>query len=499
MSEWHNFLRGLMIALEPLNLFYCFVGCVGGTLVGVLPGIGPTAAVALLLPTTYHLNPISAIIMLSGIAYGAMYGGSTTSILVNVPGEAASVVTCLDGYQMARNGRSGAALGISGLGSFIAGTLSIAGVMLFAPTLAKAAVVFGSHEYFSLMFMSMMLVAYLVRGSMLKALIMVGLGLIVGTVGTDKINGRDRFTFGLFVLNDGVGIIPIVVGLFGVAEVLKNLQSSLRVEIYENKIRGIWPTLKDWKDSSLPILRGTLLGFVLGIFPGMSPIIPTFLSYGIEKRISKHPERFGTGVIEAVAGPESCNNAAATSAFIPLLSLGIPSNAFNAVLLGALMIYGLQPGPLLIKSDPNFFWGVVSSMYVGNIMLVVLNLPLIPLWVKLLRVPYSLLSVLILIFCFLGAFSINGSIEDAIIMFVFGVFGYVLNEFEFEASPFVLAFVLGPLVEMAFRQSMIASGGDFTEFFTRPISAFFIMIAFGVLASAIMQKRTLVRSIERNE
>lgn len=496
MGSLDNFLMGLMVALQPQNLFYCFIGCLAGTIVGVLPGIGPTAAVALLLPTTFSLDPISAIIMLSGIAYGSAYGGSTTSILVNVPGEACSVVTCLDGYQMARKGRAGPALGISALGSFIAGTVSVIGVMFLAPTLARAALAFGSPEYFSLMFMSMMIVTYLVRGSMAKALLMVGLGLILGTVGMDPISGRDRFVYEWLVLKDGIGVISVAIGMFGVTEILETIGSSVEKEVFDKKIKGYWPNLQDWKDSWLPIGRGTVLGFFLGIFPGLSPLIATFLSYGIEKRFSKRPEQFGTGVIEGVAAPEACNNAAATAGYVPLFSLGIPSNPLNAVLLGALMIYGLQPGPLLIKSNPTFFWGIVASMYIGNIMLVVLNLPLIPLWVMVLRIPYTLLSALILIFCFLGSYSINNDIDNVMITFAFGIFGYFLKRYGFERPPLILAFVLGPLIEKAFRQSMIFSDGSFTIFFTRPISAFFILIAFGVLITACIKKRSFADKIE---
>jgi putative tricarboxylic transport membrane protein len=499
MGSWETFLGGLMIALQPQNLFYCFIGVLAGTLVGVLPGIGPTAAVALLLPTTFHLNPISAVIMLGGINYGAAYGGSTTSILVNVPGEASSVVTCLDGYQMARKGRAGPALGIAAFGSFIAGTLSIVGVMFLAPTLARAGVAFGPPEYFSLMFMSLMIVTYLVRGSMVRALMMVGLGLVLGTLGMDPLTGKERFSYGVPVLRDGIGVIPIVIGMFGVAEILKSIGDSIKPEVFQKRIKGYFPNRQDWKDSGGPIARGTLLGFLLGIFPGMSPMIPTFLSYGIEKRLSRHPERFGTGVIEGVAAPESCNNSASTAGFVPLFSLGIPSNAFNAVLLGALMIYGLQPGPLLIKSNPDFFWGVLSSMYVGNVMLLILNLPLIPLWVWVLRIPYTLLSILILVFCFLGAYSINNSTAEVIMTFAFGILGFLIRKFGFEAPPLIMAFVLGPLVETAFRQSLIMSGGSFTIFMTQPISAFFILAALGVIITAFIKKKPFAKGIESED
>jgi putative tricarboxylic transport membrane protein len=499
VAGFENFLTGLLVALKPINLLYCFVGCLAGTLVGVLPGIGPTAAVALLLPATFHMDPLSAIIMLSGIAYGSAYGGSTTSILVNVPGEACSVVTCLDGYQMAKKGRAGPALGIAAYGSFIAGTLSIAGVMFLAPTLATAALAFGSPEYFSLMLMSMMVVTYLVKGSIPKALMMVALGLLLGTVGMDPISGRDRFVFELPELKDGIGVIPIAIGMFGVTEILETLGASVHREVFSPRVRGYWPDREDWKICAAPLARGTLLGFLLGIFPGLSPMISTFLSYGIEQRLSKHPEMFGTGVIEAVAAPEACNNAAATAGYVPLFSLGIPSNAFNAVLLGALMIHGLQPGPMLIKTNATFFWGVLASMYLGNVMLLVLNLPLIPLWVKILKIPYTLLAVMILVFCFLGAYSLNNNVFDVIMAFGFGIFGYLLKRFGFERPPLILAFVLGPLVETAFRQSLISSSGSFTIFVTRPISAVFLLIAAGVLASALFRKRRFVEKLGEEE
>jgi putative tricarboxylic transport membrane protein len=496
MDAWGSFLNGLTIALQPHNVFYCFIGTVLGTLVGILPGIGPTAAVGLLLPATYHFDPISAIIMLSGIAYGSAYGGSTTSILVNIPGEASSAVTCLDGYQMARKGRAGPALAIAAWGSFIAGTLGIAGVMVLAPVLTRAALIFGPPEYFCLMVMCMMIVVYLVKGSMIKGLIMVGIGFLLCTIGLDVMNGRERFVYGVSVLRDGIGLIPVVIGMFGVTEVLETIGSPVEREVLKTKIKGYWPSRKDWKDSAGPIARGTLIGFLMGIFPGITPTVPAFLSYGVEKRLSRHPELFGTGVIEGVAAPESSNNAAAASSLVPLLSLGIPSSPFNAVLLGALMIYGLPVGPLLIKSNPDFFWGVLASMYLGNVMLLVLNLPLIPLWVQVLRVPYTLLSIMILLFCFLGVYSINSSITEVYIMFLMGIFGCLVRQFGFEAVPLILAFVLGPLLEGAFRQSMVFSDGSLMIFITRPFSAFFILVALGILVTALVKKRTFVEKLE---
>jgi putative tricarboxylic transport membrane protein len=434
--------------------------------------------------------------MLAGINYGAAYGGSTTSILVNVPGEASSVITCLDGYQMARKGRAGPALGMAAFGSFIAGTLSVIGVMLLAPTLARAGVAFGPPEYFSLMLTSLMIVTYLVKGSMVRALIMVGLGLILGTLGNDPLTGKERFSYGVLVLRDGIGLIPLVIGMFGVAEILESVGASIKPEVFQKRVKGYFPTLQDWKDSGGPIARGSLIGFFLGIFPGMTPMIPTLLSYGVEKRLSRYPERFGTGVIEGVAAPEACNNAASTAGFVPLLSLGIPSNAFNAVLLGALMIYGLQPGPLLIKSNPDFFWGVLASMYVGNVMLIILNLPLIPFWVWVLRIPYTLLSILIFVFCFLGSYSINNSAADVVMTVLFGVIGFLLKRYGFELPPLILAFVLGPLVEAKFRQSLIMSGGSFSIFVTQPISAFFILAALAVIITAFIKKKPFAEKIE---
>ena len=494
MSMFDLFLGGLAVAVQPINLFYCFLGTVVGTLIGVLPGIGTTATLALLLPVTYHLNPTTAIIMLCGINYGSMFGGSTTSILVNIPGEASSVVTTFDGYQMARKGRAGAALGISALGSFLAGTASVALLMFVAPTLARAALKFGSPEYFSLMLMAMLMVTFLVKGSMLKALIMVGMGLLLGTVGMDIITGADRFTYGWPVLRNGLDIFPVVLGLYSVAQVLQTIGTSVKMQISNEKLKGYWPTRQDWKDSGGPIARGTLLGFLLGIFPGMSTVMATFLDYGIEKRISKHPEKFGTGAIEGVAGPESCNNASAIGGYVPLFALGIPSNSINAILIGALIIYGLTPGPLLIKNNPNFFWGIIASMYIGNAMCLVLNLPLIPIWVQVLRIPYTLLSVIILLFIFLGAYSINNSFYNVYFAFIFGIFGYLLRKYKFDPAPLVLAYILGPQLEMTFGQSMILSEGSFLTFFERPISAFFMLMALGLIVLGFTKKRSFTTS-----
>ena len=492
MEAAQSIFYGFAVALTPQNLAFCFIGVLLGTLVGVLPGIGPAAAMSLLLPTTMRLDPTSSMIMLSGLYYGTMYGGSTTSILVNIPGEAASVITCLDGYQMARKGRAGPALGIAAFGSFFAGTLGVIGLMLLAPTLAKFALLFGAPEYFSLMVMSMTLVTYLSRGSLLKSLIAAALGLILGAVGLDTMTAKPRFTYDILVLRDGLGIVPVVMGLFGVSEVLLNVGMTIDREIFQKKIQHLLPNRRDWKESSMPIVRGSLLGFFLGIIPGLGTIIPTFLSYGLEKRLSKEPEKFGSGKIEGVAGPEACNNAAATGNFVPMLSLGIPANAIMAILLGALTIYGLRPGPLLMTDNPALFWGLIASMYVGNVMLLVLNLPLIPLWVQVLRVPYGILYPIILLFCLIGSYSLNNAVGDVIIMSAFGVLGLLMRRFQFEAAPLVLALVLGPMIEDNLRQALIISGGSFAVFFTRPISAAFLAVSLLAVLFPLLRLRPAV-------
>jgi len=478
--------NGLLVTLQPTNLFFCFVGVFVGTLIGVLPGIGPLGAIALLLPSTFHISPVSALIMLAGIYYGAMYGGSTTSILVNIPGEAASVVTCLDGYQMAKQGRAGPALGIAAFGSFIAGTVSVVLLAFLAPPLARFALRFGPPEYFSLMVLGLTVLIYLANGPVIKALMMAALGLVFGIVGTDAISGRGRFTYGVTELNDGIGIIPVVMGLFGVAEVLLNVEKVLKRDIMEAAIEHLLPTRQDWKDSAGPIARGTFLGFFLGILPGGGAVLASFVSYAVEKKISRHPERFGKGAIEGVAGPETANNAATGGAFIPLLTLGIPNNGVMALMLGALVIHGLQPGPLLMKEQPALFWGTISSMYVGNAMLLVLNLPLIRLWVQVLKIPYPILFPLILLFCLIGVFSVSNSVVEIWFMLGFGVLGYLMKKFEYEAAPLVLALILGPMFETALRQSLIMFDGNPTVFLTRPISAVFILASALLLASNLV-------------
>lgn len=486
MDVLHNLVLGFGVALSPVNLFFCFIGVLVGTLIGVLPGIGPVATISLLLPATYGMNPTSSIIMLAGVYYGAMYGGSTTSILVNIPGEAASIITCLDGYQMARKGRAGPALGMSAFGSFIGGTVSIIGLMLLAPLLARAALRFGPPEYFALMFFGLTMVTYLCRESIIKGLLMAVVGLAIATIGQDPISGVTRFTLGSITLMDGVGLVPVAMGVFGIGEILTNIEGSIKQEVFVTKIGRLLPTLQDWIVCKWPIVRGSLIGFFMGILPGAGTVIPTFMAYTAEKRLSSYPERFGTGVIEGVAGPETANNAATGGSLVTLLSLGIPANVVMAVLLGAFIIHGIQPGPLLISKHPALFWGTIASMYIGNGMLLVLNLPLIGIWVKILKVPYNILFPLILLFCFLGVYSLNNNIYEILIMVIFGVFGYFMQKFGFEGAPFLLAMVLGPMMEVAFRQSLLY--GDSLIFFKRPISGVLLILSFILLISPIFSK-----------
>ena len=498
MEVFHYLGYGFAVALEPMNLLYGFVGVLVGTLIGVLPGIGPPGALGILLPASYYLPPVSSMIMLSGIYYGAMYGGSTASILVNIPGEAASVVTCLDGYQMARQGRAGPALGIAAFGSFIAGTLGICGLIVLAPPLASFALRFGPPEYFALMVSGLVVLSYLTYGTVIKSLMMAAIGLILGAVGNDTITGMARYTFNTTVLSDGIGFIPVVMGLFGVAEVLASIKEEAR-DVFKTSVRGLLPSRKDWQESVGAIARGSGLGFLLGVLPGGGAVLASFVSYAVEKRVSRNPENFGKGAIAGVAGPESANNAASSGAFIPLLSLGIPSNAATAILLGALLIHGIQPGPLLMRNEPSLFWGVIASMYIGNIMLLILNLPLIGLWIKLLKVPYRLLFPVILLFCLLGVYSVNSSAAEVVIMVIFGLIGYLLRQYRFEPTPLVLALVLGPMLEVNFRQSLILSHGDLTVFFRHPISAALLLMAavlllYPVIVDYLNKKRRIANA-----
>jgi putative tricarboxylic transport membrane protein len=500
---WSDVLYGFQVATLPMNLLLCFLGVLLGTLVGVLPGIGPAGAMALLLPISLKITPLGTFIMLAGIYYGSMYGGSTTSILVSIPGEPASVMTCVDGYQMALKGRAGPALGIAAFGSFIAGTFSLVALVMIAAPLAKAALKFGPPEFFSLVLMGLTLVTYLSQKSAEKAFMSALIGMLLSWVGIDLINGQSRFTFGIMELNDGVGVIPLVMGLFGISEVFLELEKDESVDLVKTKIKNLLPSREDWRQSIWPIIRGSVLGFFLGIIPGGGGIIANFMSYIMEKRISKHPERFGTGEIAGVAGPEAANNAAAGGAFIPLLSLGIPMNATVALLFAALLIHGVRPGPLLISEHPEIFWGIVASMYIGNALLLVLNLPLIGIWVKVLKIPYRIVFPLILLFCIIGAYAINLSTLDLELMLGFGILGYLMRKFDYDPAPLVLAFILGPLMEVSMRQSLLLSQGSFSIFFIRPISASCLGIAVLLLLTNLIpflkQRRKKLEEIQIKE
>jgi len=483
---FHNLYYGFSIALQPSNILFCFIGVLLGTLVGVLPGIGPVGAISILLPTTFRMSPISAIIMLAGIYYGSMYGGSTTSILVNIPGEAASVVTCLDGYEMAKKGEAGSALGIAAFGSFIAGTVGLIGLMLFAAPLAEFGLKFGPPEYSAVIILGLTLITYLSQGSVLKGLMMGAFGLILSCVGLDPIQASPRMIFDIIQLWDGIDLVPLAMGLFGVSEVLINIEKTIAPEILRTEIKNLFPTVANWIQAKGAILRGSILGFFLGVLPGGGAVISSFVSYGLEKRLSKNPDKFGKGAIEGVAGPESANNAACSGAFIPLFTLGIPSNIVMALLFGAFIIHGMRPGPLLLQNHPDIFWGAVSSMYIGNAMLLVLNLPLIPVWVQVLRVPYRILFPLILLFCLIGSYSLKNSAFDVLVMIFFGIIGYLFRKFAYEGAPLILAFVLGPILELNLRQSLLLSKGSFLIFFTSPISAVAIVLAIILLGTSFI-------------
>ena len=469
MDMFYNLMLGFEVVLTPVNLFYCFIGCLVGTMVGVLPGIGPLAALSILLPVTFKIPATASIIMLSGIFYGAMYGGSTTSILVNIPGEAASCVTCLDGHQMAKAGRAGPALGIAAMSSFIAGTLSTIGLNFFSPILVVVALKFGPPEFFSIMTLGFVVSVFMVGGSMLKAFLMIGLGLFTSTVGMDIITGTERFTCGSVNLACGFDLVAVIMGVFGVSEVMLNMEEVFKREIFA-KIKGVFPALKDWVVSAIPILRGSVVGFFIGILPGAGPVTASFLSYAIERKSSRHPETFGKGAIEGVAGPEAANNAAVAGSMIPLLSLGLPCNGVLALMMGALIIHGVQPGPALMAQHPDIFWGVIASLYIGNVMLLILNLPLIGIWVQFLRIPYWALFPIILLLCVIGTYSANLNIFDVWVMIGFGALGYLLRKQNYELSPFILALVLGPLFEQSLRQALIMSHQNPIIFLTRPIS-----------------------------
>jgi putative tricarboxylic transport membrane protein len=485
-----NLAVGFSVALSPPVLLYAFVGCVIGTLVGVLPGVGPLAGISLLLPATFGMDATRAIVMLAGIYYGAMYGGSTTSILMRIPGEAASVMTCIDGYAMARKGRAGAALAIAAVGSYVAGTVSVIGLMLLAPPLAAFALRFGPPEYFALLLFGLLVLAYMSSGSMLKSLAMAALGLLLGMVGIDQMSGYFRFAYGVVELGDGLGVVPVAVGLFGLAEILATAGQPVPPRPIKPRLRELLPSRAEWREAAAPIVRGTVLGFLVGIIPGSAHIISSFVSYALEKKLSRRPAEFGHGAVAGVAGPESANNSATSGAFVPMLALGVPSGPIPAVMLAAMMVHGVSPGPLLIAQQPALFWGFIASMYVGNVVLLVLNLPLVGLFVNLLRVPYPYLYPAILAFSILGVYAVNGSVVDVWIMLVMGALGYVLRKLGFETAPIVLGVVLAPMIELALRQSLAMSDGHYGIFFQRPIAATLLVVA---LVMITLSLRTFVR------
>jgi TctA family transporter len=493
MEVFANLATGFAVALTATNLLYAFLGVLLGTLIGVLPGIGPVPTIAMLLPITYALPPVSALIMLAGIYYGAQYGGSTTAILVNLPGESSSVVTCIDGYQMARKGRAGTALAIAALGSFIAGTFATMVVAAFAPPLAEVALKFGPAEYFSLMVLGLIAAVVLASGSLVKAIGMIVLGLLLGLVGTDVNSGLQRYSFGIPELSDGIGFVAIAMGVFGFAEIIVNLEHREAREVFTNKVSGLWIKWKDFKEALPAIARGTLLGSGLGILPGGGALLSAFASYTLEKKIAKDPSQFGKGAIQGVAGPESANNAGAQTSFIPLLTLGIPPNAVMALMVGAMTIHSIQPGPQVMTSNPQLFWGLIASMWIGNLMLVVLNLPMIGLWVKLLQVPYRLLYPAILLFCCIGVYSLQNNVWDVLMTALFGLIGWLFVKLECEPAPLLLGFILGPLMEENLRRALLLSRGDPTVFFTRPLSATLLAVAavllLIVLAPNVRRKR----------
>ena len=482
MGPLEGLAYGFAVALTPTNLLACFVGVLVGTVVGVLPGIGPVGAMALLLPSTFALHPATALIMLAGIYYGAMYGGSTTSILVNVPGEAGSVVTLLDGYQMTRKGRAGAALAIAAVGSFVAGTVGVIGIMFAASWLADVAVRFGPPEYFAITLGGMLLLSRLSSASLTHAFVLVAVGLAVGTVGMDPVSALRRFTFGSVQLSQGVELVPVIMGLYGVAEVLILAEEgAVRAHVATVRLREMLPTRAEWQRSAAPIARGSAVGFLTGLIPGPAAVLSTFIAYALEKRVSKTPEKFGTGMVEGVAAPESANNAATAGAMVPLLSLGIPFSPATAILLGALVIHGLQPGPLMISQRPEIFWGFVASMYIGNLLLLILNLPLVGLFVSVLRLPQHVLATLVLLLCLVGAYSLNNSLLDLWILVIFGVFGYALRKLRVDPSPLVVALVLGPMMEKTLRQSLFITRGSVVDLLSRPLTAVILAVPVAVL------------------
>lgn len=486
MDILSNLWLGLTVAATPMNLWWCLVGCFLGTAIGVLPGLGPTATIAMLLPATIGLPPVSALIMIAGIFYGAQYGGSTTAILVNVPGEASSIVTSLDGYQMARQGRAGRALAVAALASFFAGTVCTLLIALFAPPLAEVALKFGPAEYFSLMVLGLIASIVLANGSILHAFGMIVVGLLLGIVGTDVNSGAQRYTFDLPELADGIGFVIVAMGVFGVGEIIANFENDGARDVMTKKVAGLWPTREDFRRMVAPTLRGTALGSLLGILPGGGAALASFGAYALEKKVSKNRHEFGGGAVEGVAAPESANNAGAQMSFIPMLTLGIPSNPVMALMIGAMIIQGVQPGPSVMKEQPELFWGVIASMWMGNLMLLVLNLPLIGIWVKMISVPYHLLYPMILVFCTIGVFSTSNTTFDVYLMVVFGFLGYIFKKLDSEPAPMLLGFILGPMMEEFLRRALLLSKGDPSVFLTRPISASMLALAAVLLVLVLL-------------
>jgi putative tricarboxylic transport membrane protein len=490
MSTLDSLMLGFSVALQPGVLWYAFLGCLVGTVVGVLPGIGPLSGISILLPATFGLDTTKSVVMLAGIYYGSQYGGSTTSILMRIPGEASSVVTCIDGYAMAQKGRAGAALCIAAVGSWIAGTFGVVVLTFVAPPLAAFALRFGPPEYTALLMLGLILLAYMSSTSLPRTLLMACVGLLLGTIGIDSMTGHFRYSFDIAELGDGIGIVPVAVGLFGLGEILSTPSATAVREVIAPKLRELFPSRKEWRDSAMPIARGSILGFLIGLTPGSAHVISSFLSYAVERRLSRHPEEFGKGAVAGVAGPESANNAASTGAFVPMLGLGLPTGPVTAVLLAALMVHAVPPGPTLVTDHPDVCWGFVASMYVGNLMLLALNLPLVGIFVNVLRIPYSYLYPLVIMFCIIGVYQVSNSIVDVWIMLIMGVVGYGLRKFGFDPAPMVLGLVISPTFEMSLRQSLIMSNGNWTIFVERPIALALILVALGLLSFAAL---TLIR------
>ena len=486
MEIFDNLLLGLSVAVSPINLWWCLVGCFLGTAIGVLPGLGPAATIAMLLPATFGLPPVSSLIMLAGIFYGAQYGGSTTSILVNLPGETSSVVTAIDGYQMARQGKAGRALAAAGIASFFAGTVCTFLIAMFAPPLAAIALKFGPAEYFSLMVLGLVASIVLANGSILHALAMIVFGLLLGLVGTDVNSGLQRYSFEIAELGDGINFVIVAMGMFGIGEIIANLETEGKRDVMVKAVKGLMPTREDLRRMIAPILRGTALGSILGILPGGGAALASFGAYALEKRVSKNRHEFGKGAIEGVAAPEAANNAGAQMSFIPMLTLGIPSNPVMALMIGAMIIQGIQPGPAVMTEQPALFWGLIASMWIGNLMLLVLNLPLIGIWVKMISVPYHLLYPMILVFCSIGVFSLSNTVFDVYLMVVFGGLGYAFKKLDCEPAPMLLGFILGPMMEEYLRRALLIAKGDPTVLVTRPISATMLVLAACLLVAVLL-------------